>query len=53
MMAIFTFDQAIKKSGVKPSEVKSLGIGGTPPAATEEPKKPGLFSRVAEDITHA
>ena len=35
-MAIFTFDQAVKRAGIKPNEVKSLGVSNVQPT---QPKK--------------
>lgn len=48
-MAIFTYDQVLKKSGVKSADVKSMGVPGTPPAVPE--KSSSLFNlQSAKDV---
>lgn len=46
-MAIFTFQEALKKTGTKPNEVKSLGLGSMP---SEQPKKQGFFADAVSDL---
>lgn len=48
-MAIYTFEQALKKTGAKPSQVKSVDTSVTP-QPTEQPAQPGYIDRVTNNV---